>query len=108
MEHAELVNEMAHVEHMSTQDRLHLARRRRIQQLKIWAQREKEWHKTERNSHKKYDKGHQIKSGKRGITFSDNVMLLEAASRNDVAEGLFSILLYSWVSISFYLQCTKE
>ncbi|CAH0381248.1 unnamed protein product [Bemisia tabaci] len=86
MEHAELVNEMAHVEHMSTQDRLHLARRRRIQQLKIWAQREKEWHKTERNSHKKYDKGHQIKSGKRGITFSDNVMLLEAASRNDVAE----------------------
>lgn len=75
MDHAELVSEMAHVEHMSTQERLHLARRRRNQQLKLWAQREKEW---ERARHKP----HRPK-----IVFSDSVMLLEAASRNDILEG---------------------
>jgi len=43
MEHADLVAEMAHVERLSTQERLHLARRRRLQQLKAWTQREKKW-----------------------------------------------------------------
>lgn len=75
MDHSELVSEMAHIEHMSTQERLHLARRRRSQQLKLWAQREKEWQR------------HRPKErSKPKIYFSDNVMLLEAASRNDIAE----------------------
>ncbi|VVD03236.1 unnamed protein product [Leptidea sinapis] len=43
MEHGDLVSEMAQVEHLTTQERLHLARRRRMQQLKLWQQREKEW-----------------------------------------------------------------
>lgn len=81
MDHSELVSEMAHIEHMSTQERLHLARRRRSQQLKLWAQREKEWQR------------HRAKErSKPKIYFSDNVMLLEAASRNDIAEGNCSIL----------------
>lgn len=75
MEHSELVSEMAHVEHMSTQERLHLARRRRNQQLKLWAQREKEWERTRHRPHRPM------------IVFSDSVMLLEAASRNDILEG---------------------
>ncbi|XP_014243427.1 protein phosphatase 1 regulatory subunit 16A isoform X1 [Cimex lectularius] len=76
MDHAELVLEMPTIERMSTQDRLQLARRRRRAQLKSWAMREREWLKT-RPVHK---------SKKPGIRFSDNVILLEAASRNDIAE----------------------
>lgn len=84
MEHADLISEMAHIEHMSTQERLLLARRRRIQQLKVWSQREKEWIRQQRNSTKTLEKNRR----KRNITFSDNVMLLEAASRNDIDEGI--------------------
>jgi len=62
---------------MSTQERLHLARRRRALQLKTWAQREREW-----LCHRPKDRS----SAQRGIRFSDNVILLEAASRNDISE----------------------
>jgi len=75
MEHADLVAEMAHVEHLSTQDRLHLARRRRLQQLKVWTQREKKW------------SGQKVSKSNKHIYFSDSVMLLEAAARNDIDEG---------------------
>lgn len=77
MEHADLVAEMVHVERLTTQERLHLARHRRLQQLKVWRQREKEWmrHQT------------RISSSKKHIFFDDSVMLLEAAARNDNDEG---------------------
>ncbi|KAJ8664485.1 hypothetical protein QAD02_006147 [Eretmocerus hayati] len=76
MEHADLVAEMVHIERLTTQERLHLARHRRLQQLKVWRQREKEWlrHQIRHNSNKKH------------IFFSDSVMLLEAAARNDIDE----------------------
>ncbi|KAJ9590717.1 hypothetical protein L9F63_016233, partial [Diploptera punctata] len=74
MEHADLVAEMAHVEHLSTQERLHLARRRRLQQLKAWSQREKKW------------SGQKVTKSGKHIFFSDSVMLLEAAARNDIDE----------------------
>ncbi|XP_028042308.1 protein phosphatase 1 regulatory subunit 16A isoform X2 [Bombyx mandarina] len=77
MEHADLVAEMVQVEHLTTQERLHLARRRRMQQLKLWQQREKEWART---------RPRKEKSTKRNIYFSDSVMLLEAAARNDIDE----------------------
>ncbi|KAJ4448881.1 hypothetical protein ANN_00272 [Periplaneta americana] len=79
MEHADLVAEMAHVEHLSTQERLHLARRRRLQQLKAWTQREKKW------------AGHKVPKSNKHIFFSDSVMLLEAAARNDIDEGKFRV-----------------
>lgn len=77
MEHSELVAEMVCVERLTTQERLHLARHRRLQQLKVWRQREKEWlrHQTRHTSNKRH------------IYFSDSVMLLEAAARNDIDEG---------------------
>lgn len=78
MDHSELVAEMPHVERLSTQERLHLARKRRLQQLKVWAQREKEWNKHHKNKEKQ---------NKKRIFFSSSVMLLEAAARNDVDEG---------------------
>jgi len=76
MDHAELVLEMSHLERMPTADRLALARRRRVQQLRLWAQKDRERRRSSppRNS--------------RHIYFSDNVMLLEAASRNDIEEGM--------------------
>lgn len=80
MEHSELVAEMSQVEHLSTQERLHLARRRRLQQLKVWSLREKEWLRQIAREHPRE------KPSKRGIYFSDNVMLLEAAGRNDIDE----------------------
>lgn len=85
MEHADLVSEMVHVERLTTQERLHLARHRRLQQLKVWRQREKEWLR------------HQTKhtSNKRHIYFDDSVMLLEAAARNDIDEGKNSLKLLS-------------
>ncbi|CAA9994592.1 unnamed protein product [Nesidiocoris tenuis] len=78
MEHADLVVEMSTVERMSTQERLQLAKRRRRAQLKSWAIREREWLR-ERPVKRK-------KSKEKGIRFKDNVILLEAASRNDIAE----------------------
>ncbi|XP_034173551.1 myosin phosphatase targeting subunit 75D isoform X3 [Osmia lignaria lignaria] len=76
MEHSDLVAEMVHIERLTTQERLHLARHRRLQQLKVWRQREKEWmrHQTRHTSNKRH------------IYFSDSVMLLEAAARNDIDE----------------------
>lgn len=75
MEHADLVAEMVNVEHLSTQERLHLARRRRLQQLKAWTQREKK------------GPGQKVSKSNKHIYFSDSVMLLEAAARNDIDEG---------------------
>ncbi|XP_017788366.1 PREDICTED: protein phosphatase 1 regulatory subunit 16A [Habropoda laboriosa] len=76
MEHSDLVAEMVHIERLTTQERLHLARHRRLQQLEVWRQREKEWlrHQTRHTSNKRH------------IYFSDSVMLLEAAARNDINE----------------------
>lgn len=73
-----MVAEMPHVERLGTQERLQLARRRRLQQLKVWAQRDKEWVRNHRAA---------AKDRSRRIYFSNSVMLLEAASRNDVDEG---------------------
>lgn len=105
MEHSELVAEMVHVERLTTQERLHLARHRRLQQLKVWRQREKEWlrHQTRHTSNKRH------------IYFSDSVMLLEAAARNDIDEGkLFAYVLFGTLSVcrrvtsSFYIYLFSE
>ncbi|XP_058463563.1 protein phosphatase 1 regulatory subunit 16A-like isoform X3 [Malaya genurostris] len=83
MEHSDLVSEMAQVEHLSTQDRLHLARMRRAQQLKVAKQREKEWLKAQRSKDRMAVSQQHYK---RHITFEDSVVLLEAAARNDIVE----------------------
>ena len=71
---------------LSTQERLRLAKRRRAAQLKRWAQRERE--RTHPDVVQMDGGGMATSSGKgRGIRFISNVMLLEAAARNDVEEG---------------------
>ncbi|KAK1172203.1 protein phosphatase 1 regulatory subunit 16A-like [Acipenser oxyrinchus oxyrinchus] len=77
-EHAELLAEMPAVGRMTTTERLKHAHKRRAQQLKTWAQMEKEApHRSRR--------GQGSKEGRR-ITFPNNVTLLEAAARNDLEE----------------------
>ncbi|CAB3380308.1 Hypothetical predicted protein [Cloeon dipterum] len=82
MDHSELVAEMPNVERLSVQERLHLARRRRLQQLRSWSQFEKEWLKR-RNS-----QNHNTirNTANRKIKFNNSVVLLEAAARNDIDE----------------------
>lgn len=79
MEHADLILEMPHIEQMPTQERLILARDRRNHQLKVWRQKEKEHSRKQSKAHK---------TSKRRIYFNDSVVLLEAAARNDIDEGM--------------------
>ncbi|XP_023234600.1 protein phosphatase 1 regulatory subunit 16A-like isoform X1 [Centruroides vittatus] len=83
-EHSELVAELAMLERMTTQERLKHARKRRMQQLKKWNQKEKE------NNSKRKKTEHNLnrKSRRNGykVHFVPSVMLLEAAARNDVEE----------------------
>ena len=88
MEHHELIAEMQQVEQLPTPERLMLAKRRRNQQLKVWKDREKEYSRK--------SNGKQVKSQKRGISFNDSVVLLEAAARNDIDEGMYN---YFWLVI---------
>uniref|UniRef100_A0A023F3G5 Protein phosphatase 1 regulatory subunit 16a n=1 Tax=Triatoma infestans TaxID=30076 RepID=A0A023F3G5_TRIIF len=81
MEHSELVEEMSTIEQMSTQERLQLARRRRRSQLKAWAARERDWLRRRPSVQKNNNT-----LNRPGLRFSDNVILLEAASRNDILE----------------------
>ncbi|XP_030568321.1 protein phosphatase 1 regulatory subunit 16A isoform X1 [Drosophila novamexicana] len=114
MEHADLVAEMQTVESLPTHERLQLARLRRAQQLKLARQKEKEWLKLQRakgqtgsgsggggggtvssilngaagdtTHHFRHANGTGTLSGRRHISFENSVVLLEAASRNDMPE----------------------
>lgn len=82
-EHAELLAEMPAVSRLGTPERLRHAQKRRAQQLKKWAQAEKEILGIfERKRRRR-------KSGSRGkrVAFPASVRLLEAAARHDAEEG---------------------
>lgn len=81
-DHSELLAEMATVGRLSAAERLKHAQKRRTQQLKSWAQMEKE---AARGSRAKADKKKKTRVIK--IKFPDTVTLLDAAARNDVEEG---------------------
>ncbi|XP_059226781.1 protein phosphatase 1 regulatory subunit 16A isoform X2 [Stomoxys calcitrans] len=98
MEHADLVAEMQTVENLPTHERLQLARLRRAQQLKVARQKEKEWLKLQRakgvnlstlngmSTTHHFRNGPAAANGKAHISFENSVVLLEAASRNDMQE----------------------
>lgn len=79
-DHSELLAEMATVGRLSATERLKHAQKRRAQQLKSWAQMEKD---AARGSRAKADKK-KPRSSK--VTFPHSVTLLDAAARNDVEE----------------------
>ncbi|CAK6971261.1 protein phosphatase 1 regulatory subunit 16A [Scomber scombrus] len=79
-DHGELLAEMSTIGRLSATERLKHAQKRRAQQLKAWAQMEKD---TARGSKAKADKkkGRTIR-----VKFPNAVTLLDAAARNDVDE----------------------
>lgn len=82
-EHSELVQEMQILEKLNTEERLRMARKRRSQQLKKWSQREKEYSTVNKKRAEEIER----KNSNRGVKFVSSVILLEAATRNDVDEG---------------------
>ena len=70
-------------ERLSTQERLRLAKKRRAEQLRRWAQREREFG---RDFNRTTPPNSAKRGKKRGITFEPSIMLLEAAARNDLEE----------------------
>uniref|UniRef100_A0A673Y594 Protein phosphatase 1 regulatory subunit 16A n=1 Tax=Salmo trutta TaxID=8032 RepID=A0A673Y594_SALTR len=78
-EHGELLGEMATVGRLSATERLKHAQKRRAQQLKGWAQMDKD---TARGG----GKAGQNKGRTRRVVFPNNITLLEAAARNDLEE----------------------
>lgn len=83
-DHGELLAEMATVGRLSATERLKHAQKRRAQQLKAWAQMEKD---ATRGSRAKADKR---KKRTTRVRFPAPVTLLDAAARNDVEEGKLS------------------
>lgn len=86
-EHTELVAEIAYVEKLTPQERLKHAKKRRQQQLKKFGQYEKHLLKEQA---KKQKAGLPISpppKSSRTVEFVSHVVLLEAASRNDLEEG---------------------
>ncbi|XP_061569628.1 protein phosphatase 1 regulatory subunit 16A [Cololabis saira] len=79
-DHGELLAEMATVGRLSATERLKHAQKRRAQQLKDWAQMEKD---AARGSRAKADKK---KTRRTKVTFPNSITLLDAAGRNDVQE----------------------
>jgi len=109
MDHEDLVAELSSIEKMSNQERLKLAHKRRMLQLRKWSHYEKECNsKKGKTSGGRMGarKSHHVKSS-RGVKFRNSIMLLEAAGRGDVHEGKkFTIFFYSvWNSQTNVIWC---
>ncbi|XP_063256460.1 LOW QUALITY PROTEIN: protein phosphatase 1 regulatory subunit 16A [Prinia subflava] len=82
-EHRELLAEMPAVSRLGTAERLRHAQRRRAQQLKRWAQAEREIPGIPDGDRRRR---RRRKSGGKRVTFPASVRLLEAAARHDEEE----------------------
>ena len=98
-EHAELVAELSANEKLPTGERLKHAKKKRAQQLKRFVQYEKALEKESVKKARKTSSTAPVgaaskTSGKKSarIRFVSNVILLEAAARNDVDEGKIYLL----------------
>lgn len=101
--HAELVGEMKGLENLSMPDRLKHAKKRRTQQLKAYAQYEKQLNKETAKKSKKSGPGSSSltpslasRSVATRLQFDPSILLLEATMRNDVGEGdcIFKLQLF--------------
>lgn len=85
-EHLELLAEMPMVGRMSTQERLKHAQKRRAQQVKMWAQAEKEAHGNKKGHGERPRKEVAGLKPQKQVRFPPSIALLEAAARNDLEE----------------------
>lgn len=93
---------------LPTNDRLNKSKKKRIQQLKKYAQYEKQVDKESGKRSKKGDKSSERKNDKR-VQFPGSVTLLEAAARDDKEEGkyrdyegVFGCVRGGWVGCSYF------
>lgn len=98
-EHSQLIAEMTYVERLQLPERLRHAKKRRIQQLKAYVQREKQLAKAANGAGKRNNKrgsrdvpdseleALKERKEKRHLRFADSVLLLDAVARNDADEG---------------------
>lgn len=86
-EHLELLAEMPAVGRMSTQERLKHAQKRRAQQVKMWAQAEKEAQGRKGPRERLRTEAAAGSGLQKRVLFPPSVTLLEAAARNDLEEG---------------------
>lgn len=82
-DHNDLVLEIPMVEKMNTQERLKHAKKRRSQQLKKFANYEKQ---VDKDNAKKNKKGNENKKRRPRVKFRGNIMLLESAARGDIED----------------------
>ncbi|XP_031440121.1 protein phosphatase 1 regulatory subunit 16A [Clupea harengus] len=85
-EHGELLAEMATIGRLSATERLKHAQKRRVQQLKGWAQMEKEGARVGKAAQKADKTKKKDKEQGRRVIFPNNITLLESAARNDLEE----------------------
>lgn len=88
-EHLELLAEMPMVGRMSTQERLKHAQKRRAQQVKLWAQAEKEA-QGKKVYRERPGKEAADQRPRKKVLFLPSITLLEAAARNDLEEGEYT------------------
>jgi len=87
-DHQELVAEMPVVEKMPIAERLKLAQKRRTAQLKSFSQFEKQSAKEkDRKSKKTASEVAAKRKTTNPLRFSDEILLLDAAAKNDLDEG---------------------
>ncbi|CAL8069547.1 unnamed protein product [Orchesella dallaii] len=100
MDHEDLIRELPTIEKLSNQERLRLAHKRRMIQLKKFQQYEKDLNSNSKKhradsdlvrrnlpgKHQQHQHPHGVRKGSRRIRFRNSIMLLEAAGRNDVEE----------------------
>ncbi|XP_004697405.1 protein phosphatase 1 regulatory subunit 16A [Echinops telfairi] len=84
-EHLELVAEMPVVGRMSAQERLKHAQKRRAQQVRLWAQAQKEA-RGRRGPGERQRRGTDGGRPEKRVLFPPSVTFLEAAARNDLEE----------------------
>lgn len=80
----ENIFDAATAEKLTTAERLKLARKKRAQQLKKYGQYEKQ---LDKECGKKAKKAAAVPKSAGKVRFGENIVLLEAASRNDIEEG---------------------
>jgi len=100
-EHAELVAEMPTVEKMPIADRLKLAKKRRTAQLKSFAQFEKQYAKEKDRKSKKMASEAAVNAKRKNnqLRFSDEILLLDAAAKNDLDEGIAAALYAQLINV---------
>ena len=91
----ELVVQVAMMERMQMVERQKVAKKKRAQQVKMYNQYENRMSKNGgKKAKKNLTNGTDVVKSKRRLKFTDSIVLLEAAARNDLVEGnIFGLLI---------------